>query len=554
MEGDGQRDHRPPGVTAAAGDVAADEEQDAGQEREVEARPSCDEVMTPTSGQEQEVDARSLSRSLVTAEEPSRPPGPTAGGAPGYGLSLRASEVGSAGLSPRSPHSPRSLLGPEPSVEPSHPPSRSTIASTPPMAPGQATPLARTPAGGMPGGMRPVVETRSMGPGVRPGSTSTTYMAGMRPVTGPNMSAPLPGKAQNEPSVAAIKEAMGQMQPQLNPLESVLSWIETTTEDSLVLEDGLDEEDIAEPLANHVRKFRGLKRRDDDGLFAVAEEQLLDVEGPEGAGDLPDEPAPEVPSDHETPPPREPPRAPTTVPMLLKEGQARSGTAKKGPPTLKTDANSLTGGAAHATNEEEEWFHRQKISGVIGRMVRYIEGDKPMEDILGFRCSRTGRIMITAIREDGRAARAGVNAGDELKSIDGWKGFRNCPAHVIHGSLRAPATLIFVGFVGKLQAEVRVKRPAEPSCGLPTGRDIVPALGSARGKAWSSVRLCDEVVFQPGSLSVFILTKQETPRNRQPPADDAVEKQAMYELHSSDARHVVQKALSLSASSPLFSI
>lgn len=364
---------------------------------------------------------------------------------------------------------------------------------------------------------------------------------GMRPVTSRMVSEPLPGnKQQNEPSVLAIKEAMGLLPQPMSPLENVLSWIESTASDqtfSSHRDFSFGDEDLSSELSKTVDIGLDDAREADSPRCEVADESTVDL-----------------PSDHETALPREPPRAPTNGPM--KDGQPSGVTttalAQRSLVLKKTNLSSLKGSSASnplVSKEEEEWLQRQRISGVIGRMVRYIEGDTPVEDILGLRCSRRGRIMVTAVREDGRAARAGVVAGDELKSVDGWKGFQSCPANVVHANLIAPVTLIFVGFVGKLQAEVRVKRPAEPSCGLPTASDIVSAFGSARGKPQTSVQFCDEVVFQPGLSSLFIVTQRELEPGARSVRAEAGDRQGMYELHSADARNVLHRAMNSGSSS-----
>lgn len=185
---------------------------------------------------------------------------------------------------------------------------------------------------------------------------------------------------------------------------------------------------------------------------------------------------------------------------------------------LKDSLLGVLGGSGAAQNtvpksaealEEEEWLRRQAISGVVGRIVRYSDTDVPTDDILGFRRSELGRVVVTGVRQNGLADRMGVKPGDELKSINDWKGFGSCPASVIHTSLVAPVTLVFVGFVGKLQAEVRVERPVEHKTylpGLASDLDIIPGRIPIRARQEErdmgsglqpSVLLCDEVVFLP---------------------------------------------------------
>ena len=97
--------------------------------------------------------------------------------------------------------------------------------------------------------------------------------------------------------------------------------------------------------------------------------------------------------------------------------------------------------------------------------------------MLGFHRSTCGRILVTGVRHNGRAHRTGVKAGDELKSVNDWKCFGSCPTELIHASLVAPVTLVLVGFVGKLQAEVQVDRSPEymiHAPGLASDRTILP--------------------------------------------------------------------------------
>jgi hypothetical protein len=270
--------------------------------------------------------------------------------------------------------------------------------------------------------------------------------------------------------------------------------------------------------------------------------------------------AEEVPSDKEGLP-RGPPLAFASSPLMRPHTPELDNPAEFRPP------NHISGycaspGVSHAEghNEEEEWLARQRLTGAIGRLVKYAEGDRnPKDDILGLRSTRRGRIMVTALRENGAAMKAGVSAGDELVSINGRKDFAGHPAHVVHASLRQPVTLVFLGFVGKLQAEVRVKRPPEPTCGLAPGIDVmkVPEKSSQ-----SEVVLCDAVVFQPRqAASLLITTGSDAPpsarlhRDEEPwnpahrtPCHPERDEQApcatvMYELQREEARNLVFNSL-----------
>lgn len=255
-------------------------------------------------------------------------------------------------------------------------------------------------------------------------------------------------------------------------------------------------------------------------------------------GALPYDEFEEVPSDQEALP-RAPPLAPSAAPLMR-------------PLSPPRDILPLPQGYCatyqpneQGHNEEEEWLARQRLTGAIGRLVRYFEGDAPKDDILGLRSTRRGRIMVTAVREHGAAAKAGVAVGDELVSIDGRKEFVGHPAHVVHASLRAPVTLVFLGFVGKLQAEVRVKRPPEPRCGLPSGQDVVNFPDRFAG-----VQLCDAVVFQPDHTSLLLATgmHEEYESEHPPPQhEEGDSKTLMWEVQREDARNLIINALGTTA-------
>lgn len=107
--------------------------------------------------------------------------------------------------------------------------------------------------------------------------------------------------------------------------------------------------------------------------------------------------------------------------------------------------------------------------------------------------------MVTAVTEGGKAAQAGVKAGDVLVSIDGKKGFNDQSADTVHASLSAPVMLVFMGFVGKLQAEVRLNYK-QKVCGLSSQHQVIV------GRPESPVQVVDEVVFQPATATLFLAT------------------------------------------------
>jgi len=148
--------------------------------------------------------------------------------------------------------------------------------------------------------------------------------------------------------------------------------------------------------------------------------------------------------------------------------------------------------------EEKEWDARQQQTGATGRLVMYDKWDHPREDVL-LRGGSGKRVVVLAVTECGRAQQAGVKAGDILVSIDGKKDFRNKSADAIHEGLRSPVTLVFMGFVGKLQAEVRLNYK-QKICGLSSHHQVVV------GTSASPVKVAEEVIFQPGSATLFLAT------------------------------------------------
>lgn len=156
-----------------------------------------------------------------------------------------------------------------------------------------------------------------------------------------------------------------------------------------------------------------------------------------------------------------------------------------------------------AIQEEEEWLARKRLTGAVGRLVRYMEDEKPSDDVLGLRISRHGRIMVTALNLDGNAAKCGVSTGDQLASINGRHVYAVGSTNAILANVRPPVTLVFLGFAGKLQAEVRVRQPDQPKCGMNPATEIV----YHNRTVLLPMRLTEAIVFQQRlSSSLFIAT------------------------------------------------
>lgn len=221
-------------------------------------------------------------------------------------------------------------------------------------------------------------------------------------------------------------------------------------------------------------------------------------------------------------------------------------------------------------NEEEEWLERKRVTGVIGRLVQYKKGEIPSKDILGLRRTGQGRLMVTAVRGDGPAARAGVVSGDQLVSVNGEKIWEYYPAKALLSGVKGPANLVFLGFSGKLQAEVRVKQPDEPRLGLPPQISVPNKVIAKtkreedrdRKKRWAeqlqaagtsdapTLQLKDTVVFEQSVNTSLLIATEEA--NKASTTDAGYSSQAdastsqntgVYELLQQDAREILFRAL-----------
>jgi len=168
--------------------------------------------------------------------------------------------------------------------------------------------------------------------------------------------------------------------------------------------------------------------------------------------------------------------------------------------------------------EEAEWLARKRLTGTVGRLVNYREHQRPAQDIQGLRRTYNGHLVVTTLLQDGPAARAGVCAGDRLASINGRH--VNTLSHLRHNileNLEGPVTLVFLGFAGKLQAEVRVRQPDQPRCGLPAATDVVDCSRLVR----PAPRLPEAVIFHDAFCSsLMIATDSDIVR----PVEDIWEK------------------------------
>lgn len=132
--------------------------------------------------------------------------------------------------------------------------------------------------------------------------------------------------------------------------------------------------------------------------------------------------------------------------------------------TVATDGQSSLEQMQQVLSEEENWDKRQQRAGAVARLVVYCRGETPSMDLN--LAGGSGRpVQIVSLRERGIADRAGARIGDRLVSIDGKKTFMEFPAAAIQDRLKAPTSLVFMGFIGKLEAEVRLHN-AQEACGI----------------------------------------------------------------------------------------
>jgi len=225
-------------------------------------------------------------------------------------------------------------------------------------------------------------------------------------------------------------------------------------------------------------------------------------------------------------------------------------------------------------NEDEEWDKRQKQTGAAGRLVVYDQGDQPKDDIL-LRGGGGRRLVVAAVTQGGKAFQSGVKAGDILVSIDGRKDFQEKTADEVIAGVNAPVMLVFMGFVGKLHAEVRLNCD-KGQCGLASQQAVVFGQPDAR------VQVIDEVCFQPTAplfltadssqkLSPSAARHQDARKDRSPeplqqsgmsgmqqppeperPSSGAAEPSLVYELRNVEAKNIVNRALARAQPQPTF--
>mmetsp|Transcript_38472 Transcript_38472/g.86501 ORF Transcript_38472/g.86501 Transcript_38472/m.86501 type:complete len:445 (-) Transcript_38472:69-1403(-) len=204
---------------------------------------------------------------------------------------------------------------------------------------------------------------------------------------------------------------------------------------------------------------------------------------------------------------------------------------------------------------DQEWFDRVRITGVVGRLVQYPEGRYAAYDIKGLARTPAGHLLVTQVSQIGPANQHGVKPGDRLVSINGQKPCPFAQADEILRSLSGPTSLVFLGFIGKIPAEVLVDTEDSCNCGLPQSADLVrwdDSCAADKQGPKPHIEVHDEYIFHPGAATLMLETQRErgTPRAPRSRSGEnvAASPVPLYELHQSDAQTILTKALTSSTS------
>lgn len=192
---------------------------------------------------------------------------------------------------------------------------------------------------------------------------------------------------------------------------------------------------------------------------------------------------------------------------------------------------------ALADEEERQWIERQRCTGSVGKMVVYNAMDRPADDFT-LRGGAGRPVVVTGVRQGGPAWKAGVREGDRLVSVEGSKEFLELAADDVRLRLHGPVTLVFCGFVGKLQAEVRLNG-ADPPFGLDATETV---LNTPQGK----VTLIEDRVLGNRTSSLFLSVHGSPTRRRGSGARQQISptkrQGSVLELQQTDARNLLRKA------------
>ncbi|CAK9044605.1 unnamed protein product [Durusdinium trenchii] len=182
--------------------------------------------------------------------------------------------------------------------------------------------------------------------------------------------------------------------------------------------------------------------------------------------------------------------------------------------------------ASMSDEEEEDWELHRKKTGLVAKLVTYDSRERMLRDFKLRPGVRRSGIVVWGVAPRGPCARAGVQPGDRLVSING----RQDIIHLMASECKVPATLIFMGTAGRITTEVRLisSEAALSDKGFTLLSDKV--LGGARTKYLYQ----EERVFVPRLASLALGVQAEpfrTPRQ-------------MFSLEPKEAARLLRRAKS----------
>mmetsp|Transcript_26691 Transcript_26691/g.48940 ORF Transcript_26691/g.48940 Transcript_26691/m.48940 type:complete len:444 (+) Transcript_26691:45-1376(+) len=201
---------------------------------------------------------------------------------------------------------------------------------------------------------------------------------------------------------------------------------------------------------------------------------------------------------------------------------------------------------------DQEWFERMRITGAVGRLVQYPDGRYAAYDVKGLVRTPAGHLLVTQVSPIGPANQHGVKAGDRLVSINGQKPSPFAQADEVLRTLSGPTSLVFLGFIGTIGAEVLIDTEDHCNCGLPQSADLV-RWDDAADKAGPTphIEVHDEYIFHPGAATLMLEAhpKRGSPRaavNSSRGEEAALDPVPLYQLRQSEAQTILTKALTSS--------
>mmetsp|Transcript_68767 Transcript_68767/g.128294 ORF Transcript_68767/g.128294 Transcript_68767/m.128294 type:complete len:442 (+) Transcript_68767:119-1444(+) len=169
--------------------------------------------------------------------------------------------------------------------------------------------------------------------------------------------------------------------------------------------------------------------------------------------------------------------------------------------------------------------------------VTYSEGETPMAELLRLAGGQGSQVTVEAIAPNSKAAQAGVRTGYALVSLNGHSEFVQLPGWQVRLLLEAPLTVSFEPTdveptTHSTGSEICIARPEK--IGIPTKTAICGP--KDRGV------LAEEVVFKPGSASLFLSSESQPPAYHQRMACEDVGRRGnaqVVELRQGDANQLV---------------